>query len=1087
MRMKASVLSEESEVGARGDTNLAYVRKVERGRDEPSHRPPPRLRSAPMVEGPRDDDALDAPEDAAFDAFVEAMARGESPRVDDWVTRFGDPTGELRRRLEALSWMTSNAGAATGTDDAPPFERLGDFRLIRRLGEGGMGVVWLAQQESLKRPVALKLIRAERTGSGDVERRFQREAESVARLRHPNIVQIHASGEERGVRYLAMEFVDGRALDDVAREAIAQGKRLDVPRVLGWIAAIARALAAAHAEGIVHRDVKPSNIVVRTDDTAMLTDFGLARDVDATVATRSAGFMGTPSYAAPEQIDAHIGPIDARTDVYALGATLYELVTGVVPFSGNTTEQVLHGIVSASLTAPRRRNKALSRDLETVILKAMERDPRRRYVDAAAFADDIDALLALRPIAARPPSVVRRGVAWVRHRPLLAVSFLAVVLVVVAAPWYAARQRRFEADAALADARARIAAHRDRGEQERTTNEELSPLRAIFQKHYLPPIHKREMRELEARRDALAQERDQAFFGALGALEQAERLGADRDALRRARAELFMDGWRDAEARADSVRAASFADLVRRHDDERRFAGELAGLGTLELRTTPVPARAWLFRYEELSRLESAGDPRLVPVPVGDARPLVKPGATVLRVARGVGDVPTGALITHVRGRPVAGVMFAAHDAGEVREFDVLARIDGERVHSRFEFDVLAETQRGHDGVPNERVVYTFEREGSTYDVTRTFDEGPPVAIVDARGLCERGGLVARVVDDGAERDVELPTGLVVRFTAAPLVRSEPCCIGTTPLRKDGLVPGSYLLLLRAEGQEDLRVPFVLGRGTTRTLEPIFFPRGTTPDGFVRVVAGDVAVGDDENSMSSDERSTKAVDDLFVQEREVTFREYFEFLNDPATRTEVESSPTLIRLPRRPENAADGGYLPRSPEGRLLLPQLWVDWPVIGVSQQDAEAYVQWRNARAERNGESVTYALPSPYEWEKAARGVDARSYPFGNRFDPAFGKFLMSRPVRADTPYDVQPEPVMSFPIDESVYGVFDLAGSQSEWVGGELSRTNIEIHAEYRGGSWTHNTIDSGRASVRSGMAPEQAAGSIGFRLAAKRRSP
>lgn len=1040
-----------------------------------------------MAEGPRDDDALDAPEDAAFDAFVEAMARGESPRVDDWVTRFGDPTGELRRRLEALTWMTSNGSAATPSDDAPPFERLGDFRLIRRIGEGGMGVVWLAQQESLKRPVALKLIRAERTGSADVERRFEREAQSVARLRHPNIVQVHASGEERGVRYLAMEFVDGRALDDVVREAIAEGKRLDVPRVLGWIAPIARALAAAHAEGIVHRDVKPSNIVVRTDDTAMLTDFGLARDIDATVATRSAGFMGTPSYAAPEQIDARIGPIDARTDVYALGATLYELVTGVVPFSGGTTEQVLHGIVSATLIAPRRRNKALSRDLETVILKAMERDPRRRYADAAAFAADLEALLALRPIAARPPSLARRAVAVVRHRPLWAMAVGAVLVLVVAAPWYASHERRQEADAALADARARIVSHRESGERERTATTALYPLRAIFQKHYLPPVHKREMRELESRRDALAQERDQAFFGAIGALEQAERLGADANDVRRARADLFMDAWRDVESRADSLRAASFADLVRRHDDERRFDGELAGLGALELRTAPVAARAWLFRYEELGRREPGGDPRLVPVPVGDDVPLVQPGATVLRVARGAGDVATGALITHVLGRPVVGVMFAVDDAGDVRKHDVLARIDGERVFSRFEFDVLAETQRTRNGVPNERVVYTFEREGSTYEVIRTFDEGPPVAVVDARGVCERGGVVARVVDDGVARELELPPGLAVRFTAAPLAMSPRCSIGTTPVRKDGLEPGSYVIVLRAEGFEDLRVPFVLGRGATRTLEPTLFPVGTTPDGFVRLLAGDATVGDDENSMSSDERSTRFIDDVFVQEREITFREYFEFLNDPVTRDEVQRSRTLIRLPRRPENAADGGYLPRSPEGRLLLPQLWLDWPVIGVSQEDAEAFVRWRNQRAERDGEAVVYALPSPYEWEKAARGVDARAYPFGQRFDPGFGKFLMSRPVRSDTPYDTQPEPVMSFPIDESVYGAFDLAGSQSEWVGGVLSQTNIEIHAEYRGGSWTHNTIDSGRASARAGMSPEQAAGSIGFRLAAKRRSP
>src|SRR5262245_60793185 len=187
-----------------------------------------------------------------------------------------------------------------------------------------MGVVFLAEQGSLGRLVALKVVRPERSGSAEAAARFQREAQAIARLRHPSVVSVHGTGEDRGVRWIAMELVPGRGLDEILREAAAREERLPLPKVLQWIAGIARGLDTAHRAGIVHRDVKPSNIRITPEDRALLVDFGLARELGGDALTRSGEFRGTPIYASPEQISGRLGEVDARSDVYALGVTLYE-------------------------------------------------------------------------------------------------------------------------------------------------------------------------------------------------------------------------------------------------------------------------------------------------------------------------------------------------------------------------------------------------------------------------------------------------------------------------------------------------------------------------------------------------------------------------------------------------------------------------------------------------------------------------------------------------------------------------------------------------------------------------------------------
>jgi len=376
------------------------------------------------------------PEERA--CFLDAACAGDAGLREE-VEALLAMLGEAADYFDRPEWAVLRPQAA-GDDALPPglqpeeglpFERLGEFRLIRRLGEGGMGVVYLAVQESLDRQVALKVIRPEQTGSREAETRFAREVELAAGLRHANIVAVHASGEQKGVRYFAMEYVPGESLNDVLRRAADEKRQLPLRTALGWFHDIAAALDCAHKAGVIHRDVKPSNVRITPEGRAMLMDFGVARHVRLATLTLTGAFRGTPHYASPEQVRARSTGIDHRTDVYSLGASLYEAMTGQVPFQGETTEQVFHQILVRDPLPPRRLNPSLSRDVETAITTAMEKDPGRRYQTMAAFQEDLRRLLAGEPVVARPPGWVRKTVTWFRRR-WRSSAVAALLLIVVA-------------------------------------------------------------------------------------------------------------------------------------------------------------------------------------------------------------------------------------------------------------------------------------------------------------------------------------------------------------------------------------------------------------------------------------------------------------------------------------------------------------------------------------------------------------------------------------------------------------------------------------------------------------------------------
>ena len=395
--------------------------------------------------------------EAALFRYLEAREERSSEEVLAELCR---SSPDLEHELRALVAELEEGGLADGEVTQ---ERLGDFRVIRRLGAGGMGVVHLAEQVSLGRLVALKVVRPEQVFFESARLRFRREIESSARLSHPGIAAVYSFGEARGLPYFAQEYVPGASLDAVLRALqdrqparlvgldLAQALRRALPtehvdksdstvffagsweEVCARIAlAAAEALEHAHSRGVLHRDVKPSNLLLVPSGRVVLVDFGLATIADGARLTRTGSVLGSLPYMAPEVLDG--GEASVLSDVYSLGVTLYELATLSLPFASNRAEELRRQVLDGRPLRPRQRNTELSRDFETIVACAMERAPNRRYVSAARFADDLRAFLERRPISARPAGPMTKVARLVARKPALVFAVAVSVLLALGGP-----------------------------------------------------------------------------------------------------------------------------------------------------------------------------------------------------------------------------------------------------------------------------------------------------------------------------------------------------------------------------------------------------------------------------------------------------------------------------------------------------------------------------------------------------------------------------------------------------------------------------------------------------------------------------
>ncbi len=328
----------------------------------------------------------------------------------------------------------------------------GDYEITREIARGGMGVVFRGRQVSLNRTVALKMILAGQFADDNDVKRFHTEAEAAANLDHPGIVPIYEVGQHEGQHYFSMGFVEGQSLS----QRLAEGP-LPSREAAELIRRVSEAIEYAHQRGVIHRDLKPANILLDQNGNPRVTDFGLAKKVQGDSGLTGSGqIMGTPSYMPPEQAGGKRGDVGPAADVYALGATLYALVTGRPPFQASTAMDTVIQVISDEPVSPRRLNASIPRDLETICLKCLQKDSAKRYATAAALAVDLHRFLAGEPILARPVSPWERSIKWARRRPAIAalilVGALAVVSLVAFAVGQSYRTKLEQFNARLTDA-----------------------------------------------------------------------------------------------------------------------------------------------------------------------------------------------------------------------------------------------------------------------------------------------------------------------------------------------------------------------------------------------------------------------------------------------------------------------------------------------------------------------------------------------------------------------------------------------------------------------------------------------------------
>jgi serine/threonine protein kinase len=430
-----------------------------------------------MPESKREEDRVDE----LAEEFARRWRSGDEPSVEEYALRYPQWAEQIREVLPAVVLMeqlkprrdVARPAAALGER---PLERLGDYRILGEIGRGGMGVVYEAEQEALGRRVALKVLPAHLLADERLRARFQREARAAARLHHTNIVPVFDVGEHEGLCFYAMQLIPGRSLDLLltqaadsrkeqaakappphtevlptpaptsspasadtdepslhphpSRAALAPWAPGDLCRAAARIGVqVAEALDYAHTQGVLHRDIKPSNLLVDDRGAVWVTDFGVAKLVEEANLTQSGDLVGTLKYMPPERFSGHS---DARGDVYSLGVTLYELLTLQPAFPDTTPHHLIQLITHEAPVRPRRHNPAIPADLETIVLKALARDPAHRYPSAAELAEDLRRFLDDRPIQARRITLAERGWRWCRRNPALALAITASLLLMVA-------------------------------------------------------------------------------------------------------------------------------------------------------------------------------------------------------------------------------------------------------------------------------------------------------------------------------------------------------------------------------------------------------------------------------------------------------------------------------------------------------------------------------------------------------------------------------------------------------------------------------------------------------------------------------
>jgi formylglycine-generating enzyme required for sulfatase activity len=1096
--------------------------------------------------------------------LVDALERGESDALPRACREHPDLTRDLRDAAETMASLRSLPG---GPNDrcarVGPGSRIAHFRILEEIGRGGMGIVFRARDEHLGREVALKWLASPLLSKG----RIEAEASALAKIRHPNIVPIYEIVEgEAGLPAFAMELVDGESLEKIVARAIASGcpqhegfallpLGSDTPATpasyersaASLIAKVADALEHAHQKQLIHRDVKPANILVDRRGEPHLIDFGLVRDLELASSARAGRGPGTAQYMAPEQIDGRGTPIDARTDVFSLGVTLYETLALRRAFSGETTGEIDHKILERDPPALRQLRPGVARDLETICAKAMEKEPARRYASAGELRDDLIAYLEDRPIAARRAGAGARIAKWAKRNPwpagmaaaAAASCLLAFVGLLRGRHTEALQIQQFVAElrqTALKKLRVRIEGLRgdrnlynwveEASKHRKLDGGEASVLleyenREAETKRLIPELHRQlsdALVKLEPRlRDtpAVAELKTDYDF-----VRWLEATFAKNEMMRREIADLVesdLRAWRAALPGGD------FDALDRFEEKSDRLPSILRDQATITIDVDPPLAVVTLYRYHQQSQVKPGGDSRLVPVLLHPHRepnypPFLAPGATrqpkfypgdpALYLEeppegsplRDV-DVPFGAPIVDLNGHPVAQAVFvravdpkgAAAKVG-IRPWDVLARVGGSPVTDRGNsVGYLASVAAGSP------YIATFLRGSHATELKLVRGEGleddAGVELARADRMLDvplpGEGLAARfALPDGSFKDTKFPggaplgcEGLVSASGTSPDVNARLPC-----RFEDYPIPtGKYLCVVACAGYATIRIPFEAWGGSRMVIREALLRRDEVPPGFVPVPACEYFFGGDPGVQRPEPLTKRRVEGFWISRFEVSTAEYEEFLNDPQTLASVETRPCRVS---RPESVPIN-LVPRTSSNDGIVTPLWKLEAGRFVPAWDRRLpihFISWNDA--------IQYCGWLTKKMESRAAGWTF-DLPTSDEWECAargadarkytwgneFNWHFLGNREPQSWPFG-RPMPIGTAIFDESPFGVRDMAGSVLEWT--SSADPDGKAGRVYRGGYF-----EAGEDQIQYFRSASHALGQIerpgyhdGFRVVARR---
>ena len=1018
-----------------------------------------------MTTEPTDDRRPQQSPEEVFDDFVRRRECGESISLDEFCAAHPHLENALRglASLRERPPETSDiseaeleiSGALPALDlDLTCGERVGDYEIGAVLGRGGFGVVYRAHDRQLGRDVAFKVLKAG-MDSAEILTRFEVERQTLALMNHVAIAKVYGAGATvRGRSYFVMEHVDG-----VPITTYATSHRLALRPMLQLFLQVVDGVQHAHQRGVLHRDLKPSNILVTESDEGLaqpkVIDFGLAKAFGTDLAhsmlrTEDGVIVGTPEYMSPEQATLTGHDVDVRTDVYSLGALLYELLTGVLPIPSETLRSappyripeliatleprrpsaVLGSAPDRGVVDALERRDRVREELDWIVMRAVEKDRAQRYDSAAALSDDLRRFLAEEPVLARPPSAFYKVRKFVRRRRRLVAAAAGIVVLLcsfVAFSWW---QERARFHGLLRDGEKQLARYRALTMAYGTAR---SNWRA--KQHRIEVVDKERWAPLWDRQDELAAWRAVEKIGVDLALTYEQVASPFYGALRLAPKGLDVD----AEI---SETLSTFARVM-----EARLQREMPNLfrhpalapSDFGPRAVTITASApgfdvFCFRYEE-------HDGVLFPFPM---------------------DLATGKVVleTPVFVERVWPELASKEFPPPFQAGDRILEVAAKSIES---WQELARSLR--DVAVDRSVLVTFSR-GSTKKNERWVPFARDSLLERRRReLVAQQKTVPAGPDPGRMTNSFLQSG--VTFQAYPLQYRSENYLGTTEQALEtSLDGGSYLLVFR-RAERVIRLPLDVSPATGRLSVAVEIPEPSVlPHGFVYIPSGSITPGSDPIAYAPLESEATEVAGYWIARHELSLDEWQEFLND----VEVSERGPI------PENGLwnkvrlfpSGSWSKRAGKWTFRKDHLG-QWPAFGISYRAAILYTQWRTER----DPIWRYRLPTAHEWERAARGADGRLFAWGDYFvwsSSLSGYGLIGRPQTVGT-----------HPYDESPFGLRDVTGSVCEHTE-DWSMPGTDFVA-YRGGSFRIKDAFYFRLAGRNAQPASLVENSLGLRLVAE----